>query len=337
MNILVTGGAGYIGSHTCVELLMRGYKVYAIDNFINSSPESLARVEQITGKDVKWFEFDLLDQEQLDAFFVGKSIDAVIHFAALKAVNESIENPLAYYQNNVESTIALLKSMIKSGVKNIVFSSSATVYGSPEKLPIDEDHSTEAVNPYGRTKLFVEQILTDLVASDPAWSASILRYFNPIGAHETGLIGEDPRGIPNNLVPYIAQVAVGRRAHLEIFGDDYETPDGTAIRDYIHVVDLARGHISALEKGVNMPGRRVYNLGTGTGSSVLDVVNCFERVTGVKIARKIVGRRAGDVSQCYADTKAANQELGWRAEYTLEKMLEDTWRWQSQNPNGFCS
>lgn len=334
-KVLVTGGAGYIGSHTCVELLNAGYDIVVIDSLSNSKPEALRRVQQVTGKDFPFYPIDLLDRDELETVFAKHSIDAVIHFAGLKAVGESVEIPLHYYHNNVTGTIHLCKVMQEYGVKNIVFSSSATVYGMPERVPITENFPLQATNPYGRTKLMIEEILRDLYVSDQDWSIALLRYFNPIGAHESGLIGEDPNGIPNNLMPYITQVAVGKLKELRVFGNDYPTIDGTGVRDYIHVVDLAKGHVKALEKVLQTTGVEAYNLGTGKGYSVLELVSAFEKVTGIKIPYKIVDRRPGDVAICYADPTKAKEGLGWVAERGIEDMCRDAWRWQSQNPNGY--
>lgn len=335
MDILVTGGAGYIGSHTCIELLNSGYNVVVVDNFLNSQAESLSRVERITGKSVTFYPVDICDHHALNAVFDKHSFDAVIHFAGLKAVGESVDKPLWYYHNNVNGTLVLLEVMKAHHVLNIVFSSSATVYGDPATVPINEDFPLSATNPYGRSKLMIEEILKDLHRSDNRWNAILLRYFNPVGAHESGLIGEDPNGIPNNLMPYVAQVAVGKLACLSVFGDDYNTPDGTGVRDYIHVVDLARGHIKAVEKLASEPGAIAYNLGTGQGYSVLEMIAAFEKASGKKVNYNIVGRRPGDVASCYADPSFAAQELGWRASLGIEAMTIDGWRWQSQNPNGY--
>lgn len=335
MNVLVTGGAGYIGSHTVVELLNEGHEVIVIDNLSNSSEESLNRVKDITGKDINFYKQDLLDKENLDALFAEHQIDSVIHFAGYKAVGESVQKPLMYYENNLESTLSLCEVMKKHGVYNLVFSSSATVYGDPESVPITEDFPLSATNPYGRTKLFIEYILKDLYRSDSSWNISLLRYFNPVGAHKSGRIGEDPNDIPNNLMPYVAQVAVGKLEKLSVFGDDYPTPDGTGVRDYIHVVDLAAGHLKALEKLNSKPGLVVYNLGTGKGSSVLDMVHAFEKASGKKVPYQIAPRRPGDIAACYADPSKAEQELGWKAKRDIQEMCEDTWRWQSKNPNGY--
>ena len=335
MKILVTGGAGYIGSHTCVELIKSGYEIAVVDNLSNSCEESLKRVEKITGKAVKLYKEDLCDLEAVEKIFENDKFDAVIHFAGLKAVGESVEIPIRYYENNIGSTLNLCKTMAKYGCKKLVFSSSATVYGNPHTVPITEDFPLHCTNPYGRTKLMIEEILRDLYVSDNEWDIALLRYFNPVGAHESGLIGEDPKGIPNNLMPYIAQVAVGKREYLNVFGDDYDTPDGTGVRDYIHVVDLAIGHIKAVEKISNKVGVVTYNLGTGTGYSVLDMVKAFSKACGHDVAYKIAPRRAGDIAQCYADPKKAREELGFVATKSLEDMCNDAWRWQSTNPNGY--
>lgn len=335
MAILVTGGTGYIGSHTCVELLDAGYDVVVVDNFSNSKPEVLDRITEITGKKVRFYEVNILDRNGLEQVFSENNIDAVIHFAGLKAVGESVEIPIRYYHNNITGTLILCEVMQEHKVKKMVFSSSATVYGMNNKSPLTEDLPLNATNPYGWTKLMIEQILKDIFVSDTSWSISLLRYFNPIGAHESGRIGEDPNGIPNNLMPYITQVAVGKRKELSIFGDDYDTHDGTGVRDYIHVVDLAKGHLSALEKIMTSTGVDAYNLGTGVGYSVLDVVKAFERATGVKIPYIITERRPGDVAECYADPTKARKELGWKAERDLDDMCRDAWRWQKYNPNGY--
>ena len=343
MSVLVTGGAGYIGSHTCVELLNEGYDVVVIDNLCNSSKESLTRVEEITGKQVKFYEADIRDKDALDRIFSDEDIEAVIHFAGLKAVGESVAKPLEYYFNNITGTLVLCDIMRKHNVKNMVFSSSATVYGIPKRVPMDETFQTGATNPYGRTKLMLEEIFKDLYVSDNDWNIILLRYFNPIGAHKSGLIGEDPNGIPNNLVPYIQQVAIGKLDCLGVYGDDYDTPDGTGVRDYIHVVDLANGHIKALEKlkemkknpNVKEKGVLIYNLGTGHGYSVLEVLQSFEKVVGKPIKYEIKDRRPGDIATCYADTKKAKEELGFVAERGIEEMCEDAWRWQQKNPNGY--
>lgn len=337
MRILVTGGAGYIGSHTCVELLDANHEVMVIDNLCNSYRESLNRVKQITGKDVLFIQGDIRDATLLGNTFQQHTIDAVIHFAGLKAVGESTEIPLDYYQNNIAGTLTLLEAMKSARVKTLVFSSSATVYGDPESLPIREEFPLSASNPYGRSKLIIEEILRDLYASDGEWNISILRYFNPAGAHQSGLIGEDPNGVPNNLMPYIAQVAARRLEQLSVFGNDYPTADGTGVRDYIHVVDLAKGHLAALGKLAEKPGLITHNLGTGQGYSVLEMVNAFARASGVSVPYQIVGRRPGDIAACYADPSLAEKELGWSANLGLEAMCEDAWRWQSANPNGFSS
>ena len=335
MAILVTGGAGYIGSHTVVELLQNGYEVVVVDNLSNSKPEALKRVKEITGKDFKFYKVDLLDRDGLEQVFKEDKLEAVIHFAGLKAVGESVSIPLKYYYNNITGTLILCELMQKYGVKKIVFSSSATVYGMKNKSPLTEDMPLSTTNPYGSTKLMIEQILRDVYVSDNSWSIALLRYFNPIGAHESGRIGEDPNGIPNNLMPYITQVAVGKREKLSIFGNDYDTHDGTGVRDYIHVVDLAKGHLKALEKVMKTEGVEAYNLGTGVGYSVLDVVKNFEKATGQHIPYVIVGRRPGDVAECYADPSKAERELGWKAEKTLEDMCRDSWNWQKNNPAGY--
>ncbi len=336
MAVLVTGGAGYIGSHTCVELLESGYDVVVMDNLYNSNEKALERVEQITGKKVAFYNVDMLDKEAMNEIFEKESIDSVIHFAGYKAVGESVRKPLEYYHNNITGTLLLCDVMRNHGVKNIIFSSSATVYGDPAFVPITEDcPKGQITNPYGQTKGMLEQILTDLHVSDPEWNVVLLRYFNPIGAHKAGIIGEDPKGIPNNLVPYIAQVAVGKLEKLGVFGDDYDTPDGTGVRDYIHVVDLAKGHVKAMKKFKDAPQVRIYNLGTGNGYSVLQVLHAFEKACGKELPYEIKPRRAGDIAQCYADPAKAREELGWEAEYGIDEMCEDTWRWQSTNPNGY--
>lgn len=337
MAILVTGGAGYIGSHTCVELLNAGYEVIIVDNFVNSKPESLKRIEEISGKVFKFYEADLLDREALEKIFAENKVEAVIHFAGLKAVGESVSIPLRYYHNNITGTLILCEVMQKYGVKKMVFSSSATVYGMNNVSPLTEELPLSTTNPYGSTKLMIENILRDLYVSDNNWNIALLRYFNPIGAHESGRIGEDPNGIPNNLMPYITQVAVGKREKLSVFGSDYDTHDGTGVRDYIHVVDLAKGHLKALEKVMHSTGVEAYNLGTGTGYSVLDVVKNFEKATGRKVPYALTDRRPGDIATCYADATKALKELGWKAEKTLEDMCRDSWRWQSNNPNGYDS
>ena len=336
-TILVTGGAGYIGSHTCVELLQADYDVVVVDNLCNSSRESLKRVEEITGKQVTFYEVDLLDKPALTRVFDNEKVDGVIHFAGLKAVGESVYKPLEYYHNNLTGTLILCDVMRKHGVKSIVFSSSATVYGDPAFVPITEEcPKGDITNPYGRTKGMLEQILTDLHTADPEWKVMLLRYFNPIGAHKSGRIGENPKGIPNNLLPYITQVAVGKLVCLGVFGNDYDTPDGTCIRDYIHVVDLADGHVKALKKMAKEEGGVwIYNLGTGTGYSVLDVINAFEEANGLKINYVFKDRRAGDIPACYADPAKAEKELGWKAQNGIREMCEDSWRWQKNNPNGY--
>ena len=332
---LVTGGAGYIGSHTLIELINNNFEVMVIDNLANSSRESLRRVEQITGHEIPFIEADVRDQSVLDDIFTTYDIDSVIHFAGLKAVGESVVKPLEYYDNNLVSTMALLEAMREHNVKQLVFSSSATVYGNPSELPLHET-STVGVgltNPYGKTKYMIEQIIQDYCAADPTFEATILRYFNPIGAHQSGQIGEDPNGIPNNLLPYVAQVAVGKLQSVGVFGDDYDTPDGTGVRDYIHVVDLARGHVAALQH--MKAGANVYNLGTGSGTSVLEIIKAFSKACGRDLPYEIKPRRAGDIAACYADCSKAERELGWRAELSIEQACADSWRWQSQNPNGF--
>ena len=335
MSVLVTGGAGYIGSHTVVELLNANYEVVIVDNYSNSKPEVLNRIQTITGKTPTFYEVDVLDKEALDAVFVKEDIDSVIHFAGFKAVGESVSKPIEYYHNNITSSLVLCDVMRNHGVKKIVFSSSATVYGMNNVSPLTEDLPTSATNPYGYTKVMIEQILQDVAVSDAEWSIALLRYFNPIGAHASSLIGEDPTGIPNNLMPYITQVAVGKLPRLSVFGDDYDTPDGTGVRDYIHVVDLAQGHIKALEKIQDTTGVGIYNLGTGTGYSVLDLVNNFQDANGVEIPYVIVDRRPGDVATCYADATKAREELGWTAKKTLADMCRDSWNWQKNNPNGY--
>lgn len=337
MTILVTGGAGYIGSHTCVELLNEGHTVIVADSLVNSSEEALRRVERITGKTLRFYKTDLCDTAAVEHVFAeNPDICAVIHFAALKAVGESVEKPLEYYTNNLTCTLVLLNTMRKHGVRNFIFSSSATVYGDPASVPVTEDFPTSTTNPYGTTKLFIERILADYAAADPAFNAVILRYFNPIGAHESGLIGEDPNGIPNNLVPYIAQVAVGRLERVNIFGDDYPTPDGTGVRDYIHVVDLALGHVAALKMLEAGCGLFVCNLGTGRGYSVLEVIAAFSRASGKDIPYKVTARRPGDIAEVWADPARASAELGWTARHGIDRMCADSWRWQSMNPNGYA-
>ncbi len=336
MRILVTGGAGYIGSHTCIELLNAGYEVVVLDNLYNSSEKALERVKQITGKDLTFYEADILDKEAMEKIFDKEQIDGVIHFAGLKAVGESVAKPLEYYHNNMTGTFNLCDVMRKHGCKNIIFSSSATVYGDPAFIPITEEcPKGKITNPYGQTKGMLEQVLTDLWVADHEWNVVLLRYFNPIGAHESGLIGEDPKGIPNNLVPYIAQVAVGKLECLGVFGNDYDTPDGTGVRDYIHVVDLAKGHVKAMKKLEPGSGVSIYNLGTGNGYSVLQVVKAFEKACGKEIKYAIKPRRAGDIATCYCDASKAKRELGWEAEKGIEEMCADSWRWQSMNPNGY--
>ena len=336
MRILVTGGAGFIGSHTVVELQEAGMEAVVLDNLSNSTEKSLKRVEQITGKAVPFYRADIRDREALEDIFSRERFDAVIHFAGLKAVGESVQKPWEYYENNISGTLTLVDVMRKHGVKNIIFSSSATVYGNPTQIPITEEcPKGQCTNPYGWTKSMLEQILTDIQKADPEWNVILLRYFNPIGAHKSGLIGENPNGIPNNLMPYVTQVAVGRLPVLGVFGNDYDTPDGTGVRDYIHVVDLARGHVKALQKIQEKAGLKIYNLGTGTGYSVLDIVNNFQEATGVQIPYEIKPRRAGDIATCYADCSKAKEELGWEAQYGIREMCEDAWRWQKMNPNGF--
>lgn len=336
MTILVTGGAGYIGSHTCIELINAGYDVVVLDNLCNSSKESLNRVEKIVGKPIKFYEADIRDAAAMKDVFEKEKIDAVIHFAGLKAVGESVAKPLEYYDNNITGTLVLCDAMRNAGVKNIIFSSSATVYGDPAFVPITEEcPKGVCTNPYGWTKSMLEQILTDLHTADPEWNVVLLRYFNPVGAHKSGTIGENPKGIPNNLMPYITQVAVGKLECLGVFGNDYDTPDGTGVRDYIHVVDLALGHVKALKKIEEKAGVNVYNLGTGNGYSVLDMVKAFGKACGKEIKYAIKPRRAGDIATCYADPAKAKAELGWEATRGLEEMCEDSWRWQSSNPNGY--
>ena len=336
MNVLVTGGAGYIGSHTCVELLQRDMGVVVVDNLVNSSPRAIERVEQITGKHVDFYVKDVRDREAMNAIFDKHRIDCVIHFAGLKAVGESVAMPLEYYDNNLFSTVTLCEVMRDHGVKNIVFSSSATVYSGDNEMPLREASRTGmCTNPYGWTKYMSEQILRDTAKSDNDWAIVLLRYFNPIGAHSSGLIGEDPRGIPNNLMPFISQVAIGRREYLNVIGDDYDTLDGTGVRDYIHVVDLARGHVAAINYMQQQKGESVFNLGTGNGYSVLDMVHAFEKANGVKVPYQIVGRRPGDLPTCYADPAKSERVLGWKAEKNLEDMCRDSWNWQSKNPMGY--
>ena len=335
MHILVTGGAGYIGSHTCVQLLNEGYEVTVVDNLCNSSEESLKRVEKITGKSLKFYNVDMVDREALEGVFKENKFDAVIHFAGLKAVGESVSMPLRYYHNNLYSTINLCEIMAENNLKKLVFSSSATVYGKPHTVPIREDFPLSCTNPYGRTKLMIEDIVWYLAVADPDWDIALLRYFNPVGAHESGLIGEDPQGIPNNLMPYIAQVAVGKRDYVHVFGSDYDTPDGTGVRDYIHVIDLADGHLRALEKISGKSGVVTYNLGTGHGYSVLDMIKAFSKACGKDLDYKLEDRRPGDIDACYADPAKAEAEIGFTAKKTLEDMCADSWRWQQQNPNGY--
>ncbi len=336
MAILVTGGAGYIGSHTCIELINAGYDVVVADNLCNSSKESLKRVEKIVGKEIPFYEADIRDAKAMSAIFDQEDITAVIHFAGLKAVGESVAKPMEYYDNNINGTLVLCDAMRKAGVKNIIFSSSATIYGDPAFIPITEEcPKGQCTNPYGWTKSMLEQILTDFHTSDPEWNVVLLRYFNPVGAHKSGTIGEDPKGIPNNLMPYITQVAVGKREFLGVFGNDYDTPDGTGVRDYIHVVDLAVGHVKALKKIEEKAGVCVYNLGTGNGYSVLDMVKAFSKACGHDLPYKILDRRPGDIAMCYADPAKAKAELGWEAVRGLDEMCEDSWRWQSNNPNGY--
>jgi UDP-glucose 4-epimerase len=335
-TILVTGGAGFIGSHTCVELLNEGYGVVVIDNLVNSNAKSLKRVEQITGKTLAFYEADVRDETALARIFDEHAITGAIHFAALKSVGESVAKPIEYYRNNMDSLLVLLDTMRARNVKKIVFSSSATVYGVPKSVPIDETFPLSATNPYGQSKLIAEQVLRDLEISDPAWRIATLRYFNPVGAHESGLIGEDPAGVPNNLMPYVAQVAVGKLQRLRIFGSDYATHDGTGVRDYIHVVDLARGHIAAIDALESLDSSFVVNLGTGQGYSVLDVVKAFETASGKPVPYELVARRPGDIAECFADPAAAAKLLGWQAEHGIERMCADHWRWQSQNPKGFA-
>ncbi len=332
---MLTGGAGYIGSHTCVELLNAGYEVVVADNLSNSNIEVLNRLKKITGKDVKFYKVDILDRDGMRKVFSENNIETVVHFAGLKAVGESVQVPLKYYENNISGTVVLCEIMNEFNCKKMVFSSSATVYGVAEKMPLTEEMPLGAINPYGRTKLFIEDILRDLCISDSDWSVSLLRYFNPIGAHESGLIGEDPKGIPNNLMPYITQVAVGRLKELSVFGNDYNTVDGTGVRDYIHVVDLAKGHVKAVDWVCRNTGCDAFNLGTGNGTSVLELVSAFEKASGVKVPYKITSRRAGDPAKVYADATKAKNILGWEAEFGIERMCADGWKWQSGNPNGY--
>ena len=336
MTILVTGGAGFIASHTNIELLNAGYDVIVMDNLCNSSKESVARVEQITGKKVKFYEADMRNVEDLEKIFSENVIDVIIHFAGLKAVGESCVKPFEYYENNISGTLNIISMMRKYNVKKMVFSSSATVYGDPEVIPITEECKVGGVtNPYGQTKLMLEQILTDIQKADPDFDIALLRYFNPIGAHESGLIGEAPNGIPNNLLPYVAKVAAGVLDRVNVFGDDYDTPDGTGVRDYIHVVDLAKGHVCAVKKLLEHPGLVIYNLGTGVGYSVLDIIHNFEKACGKNIPYVIAPRRPGDIATCYSDPSKAERELGWKAQYGIDRMCEDAWRWQKMNPNGY--
>jgi UDP-glucose 4-epimerase len=335
-SILVTGGAGYIGSHTTLALLEAGYTVVVLDNLTNSSLESLRRVERICGKAATFIKGDIRDRDLLDSIFSSYRIQAVLHFAGLKAVGESVQQPLTYYENNVSGSLVLFQAMAAAAVFNLVFSSSATVYGEPTQMPINEAYPTGTpTNPYGRSKLMVEEVLRDLAHSEPRWSIALLRYFNPVGAHSSGLIGEDPNGIPNNLLPYISQVAVGKLQQLSVYGDDYPTVDGTGVRDYIHVVDLANGHLKALNAIASSQGVQTWNLGTGQGYSVLQMIHAFEQAAGVCVPYTVVARRSGDIAECWADPKKAAQELGWKAEHSLEDMMRDTWRWQQNNPNGF--
>ncbi|EGQ8001863.1 UDP-glucose 4-epimerase GalE [Vibrio vulnificus] len=335
MNILVTGGSGYIGSHTCIQMIEAGMTPVILDNLYNSKLLVLDRIEQVTGVRPTFYQGDIRDSEILQHVFAQHDIQGVIHFAGLKAVGESVEKPLMYYDNNVSGTLNLVREMDKAGVKSLIFSSSATVYGDPASVPIREDFPTSATNPYGRSKLMVEECLTDFHKANPDWSITLLRYFNPVGAHESGLLGEDPQGIPNNLLPFVAQVAVGRREKLGVFGDDYPTPDGTGVRDYIHVIDLADGHLAALNKVGQQAGLHIFNLGTGQGNSVLEMVAAFEKAAQRPIPYEIKPRRAGDIAECWADPAYAEQVLGWKATRSLETMVVDTWRWQSNNPNGY--
>ncbi len=335
MKILVTGGAGYIGSHTCVELLNAGYDIVVLDNLCNASKKSLEVVRELTGKDFPFYEVDLLDYEGTEKVFIENDIDAVIHFAGLKAVGESVSIPIRYYHNNITGTLNLVDIMQKHNVYNIVFSSSATVYGTPKTVPITEDFPLSTTNPYGSTKLMIENILRDVFVSNDKWSITLLRYFNPIGAHKSGKIGEDPKGIPNNLLPYVAQVAVGKLEYVHVFGSDYNTKDGTGVRDYIHVVDLALGHLKAIEHKSGKPGVHTYNLGTGNGYSVLEIVKAFSKACGKELPYKLEARRPGDIAECYADPKKAKAELDWEATREISEMCEDAWRWQSNNPNGY--
>ena len=336
MSILLAGGAGYIGSHTAVELLSAGYDIVIADNYSNSKPEAVRRIKQITGKTFPVYEVDVCDGEALSKVFEKEHIDTVIHFAGLKAVGESVAQPIRYYRNNLDSTLTLLETMKKYDAHNIIFSSSATVYGDPDEVPIKETAPVgRCTNPYGWTKYMCEQILRDYVKADPSWSVALLRYFNPVGAHPSGLIGEDPKGIPNNLMPYISQTAIGRFEYLRVFGDDYNTPDGTGVRDYIHVVDLARGHVAAISYMDSHPGGLIFNLGTGRGCSVLELVHAFEKANKLTVPYKIVGRRAGDIDECYCSPEKSRRELGWTAQYNVEDMCRDSWHWQTMNPNGY--
>ncbi len=336
MKILVTGGAGYIGSHTCVELLNAGYEIVVLDNLSNSCERSLEIVKDITGKDFPFYKVDMLDYDEMEKVFKENKFDSVIHFAGLKAVGESTQIPIKYYHNNITGTLNLLDIMEKYDVNNIVFSSSATVYGKPKTVPITEDFPLSTTNPYGSTKLMIENILTDVTKANPKLSVALLRYFNPIGAHKSGRMGEDPKGIPNNLLPYVAQVAVGKLKEVGVFGNDYETKDGTGVRDYIHVVDLALGHIKTVEHCSNKPGVHIYNLGTGNGYSVLEIIKAFSKACGKEIPYKIMARRPGDIAECYANPEKAKRELGWEAQRGIEEMCEDSWRWQKNNPNGYA-
>lgn len=335
MAVLVTGGAGYIGSHTCVLLLEAGYDVVVLDNLSNSKLEAVNRIRSITGRDLKFVKGDIMDSELLDSIFKGCDIDSVIHFAGLKAVGESVAKPLLYYRNNIAGSVTLFETMARNNVKNIVFSSSATVYGVSDRMPISEDAPLGPINPYGRTKYMIEEILRDVHASDDSWNVILLRYFNPVGAHPSGMIGEDPNGIPNNLMPYISQVAVGKLKEVNVFGNDYPTPDGTGIRDYIHVMDLADGHLKALEKLKDAPGAVAYNLGTGRGTSVFEMINAFSRAVGREIPYRVTARRPGDAAVCYADPSKAKRELGWEARRDIFDMCRDSWNWQSRNPDGY--
>ena len=336
MSILITGGAGFIGSHTAVELLGAGREIVIVDNYVNSSPRALERIREITGKDFRFYEADLCDRAALERVFrENPDIDSAIHFAGLKAVGESVSQPVRYYRNNLLSTLHLVELMAEHNARRIVFSSSATVYGMPKTVPIREDFPLSTTNPYGETKLMIERILKDVWVADPAWSVSVLRYFNPIGAHPSGLIGENPRGIPNNLLPYVAKVAAGQRPYLSVFGGDYDTKDGTGVRDYIHVVDLARAHLKALDRAAKVTGVEYYNIGTGTGYSVLEIVHAYEKASGLKVPYKIVDRRPGDIATCYADPTRAREVLGWEAQYNIEDMCRDLANWQKKNPNGY--